>query len=86
VLPVNLALLVSRATLAPLAPSVDPVSVGKLAPAVSLARVVPPVRWDLLGRPAHVVLLAHAVFLDQLVLQAHQAKLASGGNPSRPPS
>jgi len=86
VLPVNLALLVSLATLDPLAPSADPVSVGQLAPAGLLAQVDPPVRWDLLGRPAHVVLLAHAVFLDQLVLQAHRAKLASGGNPSRPPN
>ena len=69
-LPVNLALLVSRATLAPLAPSVDPVSVGKLAPAVSLAQVDPPVRWDLLGRPAILVLLAHAVSLALLDLVA----------------
>ena len=69
-LPVSLALLVSRATLAPLAPSVDPVSVGKLAPAVSLAQVDPPVRWDLLGRPAILVLLAHAVSLALLDLVA----------------
>jgi len=61
VLPVNLAPLVSRATLAPLALPADPVFVEKLAPAVLLAQVDPPVRWDLLGRPAILALLVHAV-------------------------
>jgi len=64
------ALLVSRAKLAPLALSAHLVPVGQLAHAVLLAQVDPPVRWDLLGRPADLALLAHAVFPAQLGLVA----------------